>query len=70
MPALKFSKDALRRIRSERGLSRDDLASAVRCHVSTVRRWEYGVRAPNTQAAMLTATVLGCSVDDLFEVSE
>ncbi|MFD7998479.1 helix-turn-helix transcriptional regulator [Streptomyces mirabilis] len=67
MPALKFSKDALRRIRTERALSRQELANAVRCHHSTVKRWEQGLRSPNAQAAIVTATVLGCSVHDLFE---
>ncbi|MEV7150494.1 helix-turn-helix transcriptional regulator [Streptomyces sp. NPDC093084] len=67
MPSLKFSKDALRRIRTERGLSRHELADAVQCHHSTVKRWEHGLRSPNAQAAVVTASALGCSVRDLFE---
>ncbi len=65
-----FSSRALRRIRAERGLSRQQLADAVRCHKSAVQRWEQGLRTPNNQALMVAASVLGCTVEDLLVGSE
>jgi DNA-binding XRE family transcriptional regulator len=46
MPALHCDRAAMRRIREARGLSRQELADRVGRHVSSINRWEYGIKTP------------------------
>lgn len=56
----------LRRIRREKGISIKELASAVGVAEMTIYRYERGWRIPDAKCALKIASMLGCTVDDLF----
>jgi transcriptional regulator with XRE-family HTH domain len=66
MPAVRFSPEALRRIRADRGLSVTRLAAAIDRTEGSVQGYEAGRFAPSTDALGRLADVLDCSVSDLF----
>ncbi len=56
----------IQKCREERGMSRNDFAEALGCVVSTVGRWENGVRVPDVPMLMRIAKTLGVRLDDLL----
>ena len=62
---LAFS-DALRRLRSERSLSQNQLAELLHVDRSTVAKWETGDRVPDAVMLSQLAKVLGTSVLSLM----
>lgn len=55
----------LRAVRSDRGMTQDELADAAGVSRDSVRRWELGINTPGLDAACALADALACSVDDL-----
>lgn len=53
-------------LRTEAGLSQEDLASAVGVDKTAVSHWENGVSSPKGSRLPAVANALGVSIDDLF----
>jgi transcriptional regulator with XRE-family HTH domain len=64
-----FSPHALRALRVDRGLSRLQLATAIRRNFHQVGAWERGRDIPNMDSLMRLMRVLECHIEDLFEDS-
>lgn len=60
----------LTRIRREKNLSRKDVADFMRCHKTTIDRYEQGKREPDIATIKELAFLLECSVSELFEGEE
>ena len=56
----------LQRIRKEKGLSRQAMADAIGAEVSTYRQWEQERFFPSSRWLPAIASVLECSIADLF----
>lgn len=56
----------LEKMRSQRGLSRTDIAQMVNVTLSTVTRWENGTRKPDVFCAIKLCEAMGCTLDELF----
>jgi transcriptional regulator with XRE-family HTH domain len=66
--ATRLLAQALRRIRTERGLSQDDLARRIpQVSGSTLRAMDRGELPPNARTLMHVARALGVGVEDLPE---
>jgi len=52
--------------RQERGLTVADVASGLRVHPATIRRWEKGVATPDIDDAIGLAKTYKMTVDNLF----
>ena len=63
-----FSK-TLKRLRTERGLSQQDLAERMFVTRPTIARWESGSRLPDAVMIKRLAEVLGWDVDVLFSAA-
>ncbi|MFV2196009.1 helix-turn-helix domain-containing protein [Nocardiopsis sp. LOL_012] len=70
MPVLTFDRAAMRRIREARGLSRQELADRVGRHVSSINRWEYGIKTPLLDTIGRLADALGIEYTALIEWAE
>ncbi|MEU6114899.1 helix-turn-helix transcriptional regulator [Streptomyces sp. NPDC047117] len=68
MPSkIRLDPAALRRIRNERGLTRQDLADAIGQHITSIRRYELGNRQhPHPATVQAMACVLQCRPEDLL----
>ncbi|NEC70381.1 helix-turn-helix domain-containing protein [Streptomyces rochei] len=66
MPALHFDRAAMRRIREASGLSRQELADRVGRHVSSINRWEYGIKTPLLDGIGELADALGVEYTELI----
>ncbi|MEU6114896.1 helix-turn-helix transcriptional regulator [Streptomyces sp. NPDC047117] len=66
MCALVFDRAAMRRIREQRGLSRQQLADKLGRNVSTVSNWQYGLKTPLLATIGEIADVLGVPYTDLI----
>ena len=53
--------------REQLGISQEQLAKAMRVRQSTVAMWETQKNFPRSDKLPLLATVLHCTVDDLFD---
>lgn len=53
--------------REQLGISQEQLAKAMRVRQSTVAMWETQKNFPRSDKLPLLATVLRCTVDDLFD---
>src|SRR5690349_20718177 len=62
-----FSPAKLKALRQERGLSRDQLAYAIRRNFYAIGAWERGRDIPNAHSIGRLCTALGCRVEDLYE---
>ena len=56
----------LRELRQERGLTQAQIASQTGVQQNTVSQWESGKRNPPSTTLPLLASVLGCTIDELF----
>lgn len=56
----------LRVLRQERGLTQAQFASKIGTHQNTVSQWESGKRNPPSSILPRLASVLGCTIDELF----
>lgn len=64
-------KDRLKSLRSERGITQEDLAHALNVPASTIRRYESADGGmPKHERIQMLANYFGCSVDYLLERSE
>ncbi len=62
--------ETLRRLRTERALSQQDLAERMNVARSTVARWETGSRLPDVAMLARLARCLGVEVDTLLRAAE
>ena len=56
----------IRECRKSAGVSRSNLASALRVTQQAIAKWESGSAAPKWEMAPKIARVLKCKIDDLF----
>ena len=54
-------------VRSDLGLSQDELASKVGVSKDTIMNWERGSNTPRLDTACRLADVLQCAIDDLVK---
>lgn len=57
-------------LRSERGISRGELAEAVGVHYQTIGYLERGEYSPSLALALRICAVLGVAVEDCFSLEE
>lgn len=55
------------RLREERGMSREQLAEELGCHVSSIQHWEHGLYPPGRNYVISLANLFCCRVDDLLQ---
>ena len=60
------TKDAIRALRMEKGLSQEELAERVFVTRQAVSRWETGETVPNTEALKLLSEQFGVSINALL----
>ena len=58
----------IKKVRTEKHLSQEDLAKAVMCDVKSISRYETGKRSPSLELALRLAAYLKLSTDELFKV--
>ena len=63
-----FSGDALRALREDRGLTRQDLARKARVGLTTLYHWESGVSTPTVDILARVVGALGASIEDVVAV--
>lgn len=56
----------IRKYREAAGMTKSDLAKRMRVSVPTIIRWERGEDYPAAARLPELATVLDCSIDDLY----
>lgn len=61
------SRDCLRRIRKERGMSQEALAKQLDVKQNTVSQWETGARNPSLPMLLRITEILECSMNDLVK---
>ncbi len=57
--------ESIRRVREEKGYSRERLARKTGLHIQTITRWEHGVSFPNLIPLLDIAKALNVSLDEL-----
>ena len=57
--------ESIRKVREERGYSRERLARQIGVHRMTVLKWEYGISRANIEAIIAIADVFRVSLDEL-----
>ena len=60
------TKDMIRRLRTEKGLSQDELAEKVFVTRQAVSRWENGETTPNVETLKLLSNVFDVSINTLL----
>jgi len=60
----------IRKIREEKGITREKLAFMAGASVTAIQNYEKGKQSPTIGVAMRIAKVLGVSLDELFEEEE
>lgn len=53
-------------LRRKRGMTQKDIATLAGVQQNTVSQWESGKRNPPSSILPLLASVLGCTIDELF----
>lgn len=61
--------DALKRMRNEKGLTQQKLASALGIATSTIGMYESGKREPNFDMCRRIEQFFGCSLSDLIDIT-
>lgn len=56
----------IKELREVIGCSQEQLASQIGTDRSTVAKWETGAAMPSAAKLPLLASVLGCTIDELF----
>lgn len=59
----------IKELREVIGCSQEQLASQIGTDRSTVAKWETGAAMPSAAKLPLLASVLGCTIDELFGLS-
>ncbi|MBR2422583.1 MAG: helix-turn-helix transcriptional regulator [Oscillospiraceae bacterium] len=59
---------ALKNAREAKGLSQAALAKSLGVDQSTVCLWECGKTSPRPDVAIRLASILGCTLDDIYRV--
>ena len=60
------TKDVIRKLRTEKGLSQDELAEKVYVTRQAVSRWENGETTPNTETLKLLSKIFDVSINTLL----
>lgn len=60
----------IKRLRLQKGVTQDTLSRALNVSYQTVSKWENGSSMPDIQLLPEIAVYFGCSIDDLFDLSE
>lgn len=60
-----MARPTLHELRTNAGLSQDDLAELVGVSQPTISRWEDGTMTPNTDKLRSLAKALGVTIEDL-----
>jgi transcriptional regulator with XRE-family HTH domain len=68
--ATKFNPESIRKIRTDKGLSRTKTASAVNVGYITLQQWETGKAAPRAIYLGPLADVLGVTPDAFYSRDE
>ena len=56
----------IRELREKKGITQEHVASALGVKQATVSMWETGSAKPRMDKLPALASVLGCSIEDLF----
>ena len=59
-------KDTIKKLRTEQGLSQDELAERVHVVRQTVSKWERGTSVPDADSLVALARALGVSAAELL----
>lgn len=62
--------DTIRRLRKEKNLTQEALATLLGVERTTVTMWESGAITPPTKHLVPLAAALGCTLDDLLRGEE
>ena len=60
----------IRERRKERGLTQAQLAELVKVDQTAISQWERGITQPRMKKCVQLAMVLGCTINDLVDISE
>ena len=60
----------IKQLRLRKGITQDTLAKALNVSFQTVSKWENNISMPDIQILPEIAVYFGCSIDDLFNLSE
>lgn len=60
----------IKRLRLQKGVTQDTLAKVLNVSYQTVSKWENGASMPDIQLLPDIAVYFGCTIDDLFDLSE
>ena len=58
--------NGLKELRSQKGLTQQEVADAIGTEQNTVSQWETGARNPRLPHLLRLAELLDCSIDDLL----
>lgn len=61
-----MDSEKFKALRIKNGLRQEDVAQAVNISRVAVTNWELGLSSPKTDLLPALATILNCSIDDLF----
>ena len=64
------TKQVIFELRTQRGMSQDELAEKVFVSRQAVSRWENGETVPNTETLKLLSKVFDVSINTLFRLTE
>lgn len=59
-------KDTIKKLRTEQGLSQDELAERIHVVRQTVSKWERGTSVPDADSLVALARALGASAAELL----
>jgi transcriptional regulator with XRE-family HTH domain len=62
---LKQFADNLKRLRTEKGISQEDMAKKIKVHANHLSRYERGLSAPSIEVVEKMARMLDVSIDEL-----
>lgn len=57
----------IKKLREQKGMKQKELAEEMGIERSTIAKWETGVTNPATEKLPKLASILGCTIDALFE---
>ena len=60
----------IKELLARKGLKVKWIAEQIGCHPTEVSQWIAGRRTPNLPRAIKIANLLGCTVEDLFPITE
>lgn len=60
----------IRELRKEKSFTQAQLAELVEVDQTAISQWERGITQPRMKKCLQLAAVLGCTINDLLDVSE